>query len=104
MAKTFVEKFLEDAKEERQGFRNTVMDRIIKIRKIWDGDEDSWHTLLPNMQNASQLVRGLVLEMKMYDALVGQYELLNDIRLGKVKLVDANTNKLIKVKFNTIDE
>lgn len=104
MAKTFVEKFLEYAKAQRQEFRNTVIDRIIHIKNIWDNPEDLPHAILANMKNAAQMVKDLTNEMKMYDALVGQYEILNDIRLGKIKLVDASTNKLLKVKFDTIDE
>lgn len=104
MVKTLVEKFLEDAKAQRQEFRNTVIDRIIHIKNVWDNPDDMPHAVFENMKNAAQMVKDLTNEMKMYDALVGQYEILNDIRLGKIKLVDASTNKLLKVKFDTIDE
>ena len=105
MSKTYVEKFLEDVKSERQTFRNTVVDRIMFIQKTWAGDpEDNDHNVLARMQRASKMVESLTKEMKMHDAVVGQYELLNDIRLGKVKLVDADTNKLVKVHFGTFED
>lgn len=104
MSKTYVEKFLEDVKSERQTFRNTVIDRIKFIQKTWSGDpEDNDHNVLARMQNAAKMVESLTKEMKLHDAIVGQYELLNDIRLGKVRLVDPETNEPVKVYFSTFE-
>lgn len=33
---------------------------------------------------------------------IGHYEILNDLRRGKVKLVDAETNKPVKINFHTL--
>lgn len=104
MSKTYVEKILEDVKSERQTFRNTVIDRIMFIQKAWAGDpEDNDHAVLARMQNAAKMVESLTKEMKLHDAIVGQYELLNDIRLGKVKVVNPETNEPVMITFSTVE-
>ena len=74
MSKTYVEKFLEDVKSERQTFRNTVVDRIMFIQKTWAGDpEDNDHNVVARMQRAAKMVESLSKEMKMHNVVVGQY-------------------------------
>lgn len=104
MSKTYVEKFLEDVKSERQTFRNTVVDRIMFIQKTWAGDpEDNDHNVLARMQRAAKMVESLTKEMKMHNVVVGQYELLNDIRLGKVQVVNPETNEPVVITFSTVE-
>ena len=116
MSKTYVEQTFEERKSAAlKEYRNLLVKLVDIVERIQflnsmrkeagDVDRQDFDVNASNLENQ---LRILCLHAKhmlnKHTAEVGQYELLNDIRLGKVKLVDANTNKLVKVHFGTFED
>lgn len=55
------------------------------------------------MDKFNNLYEKVKLQLENTPVYIGHYEILNDIRRGKVKLVDAKTNKLAKINLSILD-
>lgn len=103
MTKTCVEQFLEEAKEEAfrkfyhfsEGFLHSV--RAVIEEPDPAAYADAKWSLLQWMDGAKSL-------LEVHAARVGLLSLMNDIRLGKYKLVDTKTEEAKDIEFTSVSD
>lgn len=66
-------------------------------------EADTPEKLAEAIENLRQCKDLAEVRLTMHGAKIGQYRLLNDIRLGKVKVVNPETNEPVKVYFSTLE-
>lgn len=115
MSKTCVEQTFEERKSAAlKEYKNLlvklvdIVERIqylSEMRKVAsDIDRQVFDFDTSNLENQLRILcRHTKRMLNKHTAEVGQYELLNDIRLGKVRLVDPETNEPVKVYFSTLE-
>lgn len=116
MSKTYVEHILELRKNSALRSYEELTKRFVKVltgievalsAKPEDHpafDEAARAEVLKGFNDELQsLIKQAKIRIEKHTAEVGQYELLNDIRLGKVRLVDPETNEPVKVYFSTLE-
>lgn len=115
MSKTYVEQTFEERKSAAlKEYRNLlvklvdIIERIQYLnsmrKEVGDIDQQVFDFNTSNLENQLRILcRHTKRVLNKYTAEVGQYELLNDIRLGNVKVVNPETNEPVKVYFNTLE-
>lgn len=103
MTKTCVEQFLEDTREEAlrkfYNFSRSFLDSVRAVIEAPDPEvyaEAKW-SLLHWIDGAKSL-------LEVHAARVGLLSQVNDIRLGKYKLVDAETGEAKELMFADVTE
>lgn len=103
MSKTFVEYTLNSHKDNAIKSYASLLRQFIGIMDVLDNAKTA--DVLPQVFKSLRDCRDKAkIRLLKHTVQLDQFTLLNDIRRGKVKLVDAETNKLLPVKFHTLDE
>lgn len=115
MSKTYVEQTFEERKSiALKEYRNLLMKLVDIVERIQylnsmrkeagDIDRQVFDFSTSNLENQLRILcRHAKRMLNKYTAEVGQYELLNDIRLGKVQVVNPETNKPVTITFSTAE-
>lgn len=115
MSKTCVEQTFEERKSVAlKEYKNLLMklvdvvERIqylSEMRKVASAiDLQVFDFDTSNLENQLRILcRHAKRMLNKHTAEVGQYELLNDIRLGKVQVVNPETNEPVTITFSTVE-
>lgn len=116
MSKTNVEQTFEERKSAAlKDYRNLLIKLIDSVERILyfkgmqktANDDTESQTLdlgISNLENrVSILCQHAKRMLNKHTTEVGQYELLNDIRLGKVKVINPETNEPVMITFSTVE-
>lgn len=115
MSKTNVEQTFEERKSAAlQEYKNLlvklvdIVERIqflnIMRKEAGNIDRQDFDFNASNLENQLRILcRHAKRMLNKHTAEVGQYELLNDIRLGKVQVINPETNEPVKVYFSTVE-
>lgn len=115
MPKTYVEQTFEERKsialEEYRNLLTKLVDIVERIqflnsmrKKAGDVDRQDFDFNASNLENQLRILcRHTKRVLNKYTAEVCQYELLNDIRLGKVQVVNPETNEPVMITFSTVE-
>ena len=115
MSKTNVEQTFEERKSAAlKDYRNLLVKLVDIIERIQflnsmrkeagDIDRQDFDFNTSNLENQLRILcRHVKRMLNRHTAEVGQYELLNDIRLGKVKVVNPETNEPVLITFSTVE-
>lgn len=115
MSKTCVEQTFEERKSAAlKEYKNLlvklvdIVERIqyiSEMRKVAsDIDRQVFDFDTSNLENQLRILcRHAKRMLNRHTAEVGQYELLNDIRLGKVQVINPETNEPVMITFSTVE-
>ena len=115
MSKTYVEQTFEERKSAAlKEYRNLLVKLVDTVERIQFLNSMRKEAGVVDRQdfdfNASNLENQLRIlcqyskrVLNKYTAEVGQYELLNDIRLGKVQVVNPETIEPVTITFSTVE-
>lgn len=115
MSKTYVEQTFEERKsialKEYRNLLTKLVDIVERIqflnsmrKEAGDKDRQVFDFNTSNLENQLRILcRHAKRVLNKYTAEVGQYELLNDIRLGKVQVVNPETNEPVTITFSTVE-
>lgn len=115
MSKTYVEQTFEERKsaalKEYRNLLTKLVDIVERIqflnsmrKEAGDVDRQDFDFNASNLENQLRILcRYSKRVLNKYTAEVGQYELLNDIRLGKVQVVNPETNEPVMITFSTVE-
>lgn len=98
---TYVEQLLLKHTQDYVDFKNKL---FIEAANAWDPENEECKKYSNILEYARSASKSSSLEYKRLKALVGQYTLLNDIRTGKAKVIDSETNEPVEISFTSIDE
>jgi hypothetical protein len=115
MSKTCVEQTFEERKSTAlKEYKNLLVKLVDIVERIQylnsvrkeagDIDRQVFDFNTSNLENQLRILcRHAKHVLNKYTAEVGQYELLNDIRLGKVQVVNPETNEPVTITFSTAE-
>ena len=115
MSKTYVEQTFEERKSAAlKEYRNLLVKLVDVVERIQflnsmqkeagNIDRQDFDFNASNLENQLRILCRYAKHMlNKHTAEVGQYELLNDIRLGKVQVVNPETNEPVTITFSTVE-
>lgn len=115
MSKTCVEQTFEERKsaalKEYKNLLVKLVDIVERIQYLNNMRKEAGHIdrqvfdfSTSNLENQLRILcRHAKHVLNKHTAKVGQYELLNDIRLGKVQVVNPETNEPVTITFSTAE-
>ena len=115
MSKTYVEQTFEERKsaalKEHKNLIVKLVDIVERIqylnsmrKEAGNIDRQDFDFNASNLENQLRILcRHAKHMMNKHTAEVGKYELLNDIRLGKVQVVNPETNEPVTITFSTVE-
>lgn len=115
MSKTCVEQTFEERKsaalKEYKNLLTKFVDIVERVQYLnamrkaaGDVDQQVFDFSTSNLENQLRILcRHANRMLNKHTTEVGQYELLNDIRLGKVKVVNPETNEPVMITFSTVE-
>jgi hypothetical protein len=115
MSKTCVEQTFEERKSAAlKEYKNLLVKLVDIVERVQylnnmrkaasDIDRQVFDFNTSNLENQLRILcRHTKHVLNKHAAEVGQYELLNDIRLGKVQVVNPETNEPVTITFSTVE-
>ena len=115
MSKTCVEQTFEERKSAAlQEYKNLLVKLVDIVERIQylngmrkaagDVDRQVFDFSTSNLEDQLRILcRHAKHVLNKHTAEVGQYELLNDIRLGKVQVINPETNEPVTITFSTAE-
>ena len=115
MSKTYVEQTFEERKSAAlKEYRNLLVKLVDIVERIQflnsmrkeagNIDRQDFDFNASNLENQLRILCLHAKHMlKKHTAEVGQYELLNDIRLGKVQVINPETIEPVTITFSTVE-